>query len=150
MGTVTDDTLFDSQNAAYAQAMFEEFARNPEGVPAEWRRLFENGAELAVSEGLLVPEQMDGIRTATAAAPPPPQPVAAPPAASPVPDKADADSQALLTLLPQVRRATALVQAFRDHGHQLARIDPLGSEPPGHQAGGECTAGTGSRAAGGR
>ena len=24
------------------------------------------------------------------------------------------------------------MQAFRDHGHQLARIDPLGSEPPGH------------------
>ncbi|MEM7414268.1 MAG: 2-oxoglutarate dehydrogenase E1 component [Gemmatimonadota bacterium] len=129
---MTDDTLFDSQNAAYAQAMFEEFARNPEGVPAEWRRLFENGAELAVSEGLLVPEQLDGIRAATAAAPPPPQPVAAPTAANPVPEKADADSQALLTLLPQVRRATALVQAFRDHGHQLARIDPLGSEPPGH------------------
>ena len=25
-----------------------------------------------------------------------------------------------------------MVQAFRDHGHQLARIDPLGSEPAGH------------------
>ena len=35
-------------------------------------------------------------------------------------------------LLHLVARATALVQAFRDHGHQLARIDPLGSEPPGH------------------
>jgi len=31
-----------------------------------------------------------------------------------------------------VSRAAALIQAFRDHGHQLARIDPLGSEPPGH------------------
>ena len=35
-------------------------------------------------------------------------------------------------LLHLVARATALVQAFRDHGHQLARIDPLGSDPPGH------------------
>jgi 2-oxoglutarate dehydrogenase E1 component len=31
-----------------------------------------------------------------------------------------------------VSRAAALVQAFREHGHQLARIDPLGSVPPGH------------------
>jgi 2-oxoglutarate dehydrogenase E1 component len=34
--------------------------------------------------------------------------------------------------LPVVSRAAALVQAFRDHGHQLAQIDPLGSKPPGH------------------
>lgn len=31
-----------------------------------------------------------------------------------------------------VSRAAALIQAFRDHGHQLAQIDPLGSAPPGH------------------
>ena len=35
-----DDTLFDSLNAAYAQAMYEQFARNPDAVPNEWRRLF--------------------------------------------------------------------------------------------------------------
>ena len=34
--------------------------------------------------------------------------------------------------LSLVARATAFAQAFRDHGHQLANIDPLGSEPPGH------------------
>jgi 2-oxoglutarate dehydrogenase complex dehydrogenase (E1) component-like enzyme len=37
---MTDDTLFDSQNEAYAQAMFEEYARNPESVPDEWRKIF--------------------------------------------------------------------------------------------------------------
>lgn len=139
---MTDDTLFDSQNAAYAQAMFEEYARNPEGVSAEWQKLFENGAALAIAEGLLVPEQLDGARPAApaAAAPPPAQPTApaAPPRESTPPVQValarggDEDAQALLKLLPAVRRATALVQAFRDHGHQLARIDPLGSEPPGH------------------
>jgi len=35
-------------------------------------------------------------------------------------------------VLPVVSRAAALAQAFRDHGHQLARIDPLGGDPPGH------------------
>ena len=61
-----DDTLFDSQNAAYAQAMFEEYARNPESVPAEWRALFEDGGPRAVAEGLFVPDQLEGHRTAPA------------------------------------------------------------------------------------
>ncbi len=158
-----DDTLFDSQNVAYAQAMFEEYARNPEAVSAEWRRLFDNGAELAIAEGLLVPDQLQvsraGARGAASGAPagstPPrtPDAVQAPPTPSQAPKPAtvasaptvsqasvsdeNGDGQPspadkLLQLLPAVSRATALVQAFRDHGHQLARIDPLGSEPPGH------------------
>lgn len=132
-----DDTLFDSQNAAYAQAMFEEYARNPDALPDEWRKLFDDGGSLAVSEGLLVPDQLvdsrpapgkPGATSAESHAPAPPP--ASPPA--PLPGEADEDSRALLELLPAVSRATALVQAFRDHGHLLASIDPLGSEPPGH------------------
>jgi 2-oxoglutarate dehydrogenase E1 component len=184
MRTVKDDTLFDSQNAAYAQAMFEEYARNPESVSAEWRRLFENGAALAVAEGLLVPDQLRDSRSANsggraapasasasaasarlaearapdrAASAPrpgssatPPRAPASPPdgAAAVAPETKRAveksvaaavaevagasPSEVLLKLIPAVSRATALVQAFRDHGHQLARIDPLGSDPPGH------------------
>ncbi|MBM4185536.1 MAG: hypothetical protein FJ207_15170, partial [Gemmatimonadetes bacterium] len=71
-----NDTLFDSQNAAYAQAMFEEFARNPESVPAEWRQLFRDGGSRALAEGLLTPDQFDGHRA-------PPVVVAPPPAAAP-------------------------------------------------------------------
>jgi len=164
---VKDDTLFDSQNAAYAQAMFEQYAKNPESVAVEWRKLFEDGGALALAEGLLVPDQLTGTSSQQAepAAPPvqapTPPPVAAPtpsrpeplepievPSATvaapvesqpPEPPEAPAPAAAalvpthdLLRLLPSVSRATALVQAFRDHGHQLATIDPLGSEPPGH------------------
>ena len=53
---------------------------------------------------------------------PPPEPAAQP----------SATLRAMQELLHLVARATSLVQAFRDHGHQLARIDPLGSDPPGH------------------
>ncbi len=120
-----DDTLFDSQNAAYAQAMFEQYARNPDSVPEEWRKLFQDGGGRAVSEGLFVPDQLNGHRAA-----PPPSRVADAMAEE---DRVTADLVARLHhVLPAVSRATALVQAFRDHGHQLARIDPLGSEPPGH------------------
>jgi 2-oxoglutarate dehydrogenase E1 component len=150
---VKDDTLFDSQNAAYAQAMFEDFARNPESVSVEWRKLFENGAALAIAEGLLVPDQLRDSRTPKASsqvapvvarapdAPTEPRQAAPdlvpertiPPVPRPVATEPDASqAERLLQLLPAVSRATALVQAFRDHGHQLARIDPLGSDPPGH------------------
>ena len=129
-----DDTLFDSQNTAYAQAMYEEYARNPESVPEEWRRLFDGDALQATSHGLLLPEQLDGSRAAA-----PPTPVAAPPAASgdstappiePLVSTVAADH--LRRALPAVSRATALIKAFRNYGHRLARVDPLGSDPPGH------------------
>jgi 2-oxoglutarate dehydrogenase E1 component len=168
------DTLFDSQNAAYAQAMFEEYARNPESVPEEWRKLFRDGAEQALEEGLLAPAQLDGQRSAptvTAPAPPSPAPAepsrpvapvappvrqqaapVAPPAAGPTaptsavtppaPAKPPESAQAgtpfveahehLRRALPVVSRATALIQSFRDHVHQLACLDPLGTKPPGH------------------
>ncbi len=131
-----NDTLFDSQNAAYAQAMFEEFARNPESVPAEWRQLFRDGGSRALAEGLLVPDPFDGFRPM-----PPAALVAAAPVMAPTPVVAPAISPSaaileghehLRRVLPVVSRAVALVQAFREHGHQLARLDPLGGDPPGH------------------
>jgi 2-oxoglutarate dehydrogenase E1 component len=38
------------------------------------------------------------------------------------------------TLLQAVQAATALLKAFRTHGHLAARLDPLGSEPEGDPA----------------
>ena len=116
-----EDSLFDGQNAAYAQAMFEEYARDPGAVPAEWRTLFETKGSQAVAEGLFVPDQLNGNRTP-----------AAEPAAPMQPSPSSSVADDLLRALPVVSRAAALVQAFRDHGHQLARIDPLGGDPPGH------------------
>lgn len=116
---------FDSLNAAYAQAMFEQYARNPESVPEGWRRYFNDGGARAASEGLIVPEQLNGQREVVTAV-----------VEVPTPDSAAAGSteaaENLRRALPVVSRATALLQAFREHGHRLARIDPLGSEPPGH------------------
>jgi 2-oxoglutarate dehydrogenase E1 component len=131
-----DDTLFDSLNAAYAQAMYEQFARNPEAVPNEWRRLFADGGSQALAEGLMRPDQLNGHRTTAVEPPPAPAAPVEPPAPPSVragrPEITQEAADMLRRTLPAISRATALVQAFRDHGHQLARIDPLGSEPPGH------------------
>ncbi len=38
-----ETNVFETANAGFAQAVYEEFLRNPESVSPEWRRLFESG-----------------------------------------------------------------------------------------------------------
>jgi 2-oxoglutarate decarboxylase len=40
---VVDPNVFETANAGFAQAMYEEFLRDPAAVGPEWRRLFESG-----------------------------------------------------------------------------------------------------------
>src|SRR5581483_12056313 len=63
----------------------------------------------------------DGASNGRAAVAPAPEP----PAAAPVVDD---------ELLGGVAAAMSLVKAHRTHGHLAARLDPLGSEPPGDPA----------------
>src|SRR5947209_1010959 len=62
--------------------------------------------------------------------PAPPAPAGARVAAAPEPAEAPASE----ALLQAVQAATALLKAFRTHGHLAARLDPLGSEPEGDPA----------------
>ncbi len=139
-------SLFDALNAAYAQELFERYARNPDSVPSGWKEIFDR-ADKSDLEGLLLPEALseNGLNMVAH-----PQPAVAPlarpflpdtvetPPTSPesvaptVPTAPTAPIAPATQLLSAVARATAYAQAFRDHGHQLARVDPLGSEPPGH------------------
>src|SRR5439155_21200705 len=117
----------DALNAGFAGQLLEQYLENPDAVPAEWRALFESGDSelLATQPGLVrlleTVERRDGGNGAAAAAAPAPMPAAAPPAA---------DEE----LLGGVAAAMALVKAYRMHGHLAARLDPLGSEPPGDPA----------------
>ena len=146
-------TYFDSQNAAYVQALYEDFTRNPEAVPRPWREFFQNDAHLLLDAGLIVPDGERAARSGEAGAPAGGEPAApaspGPAPAVPAPESAPAARGAIPAptpaptaptptpeesrrLLDLVARAARLLQAFREHGHQAARIDPLGSEPPGH------------------
>ena len=116
------DSFFDQQNAGYVQLLYEEYSKNPDSVPESWRKFFSQGPQVASRVGLLIP---DALRDAEGASPVPPPPETP----TPAPPESREDIQ---KLLPVVARAAGLVQAFRDHGHQLARLDPLGSDPPGH------------------
>ncbi len=124
-----EEKPFDSQNAGYAQALYEEFARNPEAVPEEWRRFFSLGPATAREAGLMVPESLaanggGSVADAAAYGPRPVQTEAF--------HAVQGEADAMRRLLPVVARATSFVQAYRDHGHHLSRIDPLGPPPRGH------------------
>src|SRR5690606_5286222 len=96
--------LFGTYNTAYAQALYEEYLRDPAAVSEPWRRLFESGA--AAEAGLLL-------------APGPAAPTVAPPAEVPPAE-----------LLRAAMAVAALIDAYRLRGHRAAWLDPLG-EPPG-------------------
>ena len=113
----------DGLNAGYARLLLEEYLENPEAVPSEWRALFESGSSelVATHPGLarlLETLAADGNGHV------------APPAPAPAPTAAPPDE----TLLGAVAAGMALVKAYRMHGHLAARLDPLGSEPPGDPA----------------
>jgi 2-oxoglutarate dehydrogenase E1 component len=118
----------DGLNAGYAQDLLEEYLENPSAVPSEWRHLFESGESdlVATHPGLTRLLEAAGGNGHAAAEAPPPAPAATepPPAAPPVSDE----------LLGAVAAAMALIKAQRMHGHLAARLDPLGSEPPGDPA----------------
>lgn len=124
-----DEKPFDSQNAFYAQALYEEFARNPDAVPEEWRRLFSLGPAAARDAGLMVPESLASNGGASAVDAPDLAPSRV---LSKELDAVQGEADTMRRLLPVVAHATSFVQAYRDHGHHLSQIDPLGSPPPGH------------------
>jgi len=124
----------DGLNTGYAALLLEQYLDNPGAVPEEWRDLFESEPDLLLRRqpGLarlleLAGADGDGHAAATAA------PVAPPPAA-PAPEPPAAPAQLDEELLGGVAAAMALVKAIRMHGHLAARLDPLGSEPPGDPA----------------
>src|SRR6266508_1766606 len=117
----------DGLNTGYAALVLEQYLDNPSAVPEEWRLLFESAPEelLKSQPGLArLLERLDRDGNGHAPAPLVAQPPTAAPAAALVDDE----------LLGGVAAAMSLVKAHRTHGHLAARIDPLGSEPPGDPA----------------
>ena len=117
----------DGLNTGYAALLLEQYLDNPSAVPSEWRTLFESAPEavLHAQPGLarlLEHLERDGGGNGQVAAAPRPAETPAP--ASAVDDE----------LLGGVAAAMSLVKAHRTHGHLAARLDPLGSEPPGDPA----------------
>src|SRR5438046_9028021 len=79
---------FGTYDAAFVQAMYEEYLRDPTSVGQEWRELFENGklAELPIIPGARTTEQVAATpATAPVALPAPRSGLPAPPRAVMIP-----------------------------------------------------------------
>ena len=115
----------DALNAGFAGQLLEQYLENPTSVPEEWRALFESGddAELLALQPGLVRLLERRRRTALPA-----------PSGTGVTSPGRAPAEVDEELLGGVAAAMALVKAYRMHGHLAARLDPLGSEPPGDPA----------------
>src|SRR6187551_951278 len=115
---VPQEQQFEDLNSGFIQELFEQYLRAPESVDPKWRALFEQTPEKLESSPVVqrVRELYPGAANGGNGAP-----VA----------EADAPPQ---QLLGAVAAAMALVKAHRMHGHLAARLDPLGSEPPGDPA----------------
>jgi 2-oxoglutarate dehydrogenase E1 component len=134
----------DGLNAGYAALLLEQYLDNPGAVPSEGRALFETAPEeelLALQPGLaLLFERLErnggngGAAVAEARVPVPVPVAVAVPAQVAAPPEPDGKPAADGELIGGVAAAMALVKAFRMHGHLAARLDPLGSEPPGDPA----------------
>jgi 2-oxoglutarate dehydrogenase E1 component len=119
-----DPAKLEDLNLGYVQELFVEYLNSPESVDPAWRTLFESAPpelvqRLPLVERLLerYPGSIGGNGAAFTVAPRAPEEAA--------PDE---------TLLGGVAAAMALVKAHRMHGHLAARLDPLGSDPPGDPA----------------
>jgi len=120
---------FYGPNAGYALELYERYLKDPGSVDPESRALFDGGLvppPPAVSRrpaSAPVPTRApEGRPTPPVAAVPPPASVPAPASASPLADG---------VLLNKVVAAARLARIVRELGHLNARLDPLGSDPPG-------------------
>jgi 2-oxoglutarate dehydrogenase E1 component len=108
--------VFDTYNAAYVQAVYEQYLQNPGSVDESWRSLFESEQGTLGLLGAAARPAANGVG-ATA------------PAGTP---EAGASAAPSLVQLRAARAAGELVDAYRLHGHSAARLDPLGTAPRGH------------------
>src|SRR5438093_3319646 len=121
----------DDLNAGYASLLLDDYLENPDSVPVEWRRHFEAAAPELLASHPGLRRLLDALGNGDGAHAP-----AAPtlPAAAPGPAEPPETTEPEDVLLGGVAAAMALVKAHRMHGHLAARLDPLGSEPPGEPA----------------
>ncbi|MBR9988794.1 MAG: 2-oxoglutarate dehydrogenase E1 component [Gemmatimonadetes bacterium] len=105
--------VFDTYNAAYVQAVYEQYLQNPASVDETWRRLFASDTS-GLLGGFGTGPAVGGGNGAAAVTRP------------------EGGTEPNLLQLRAARAAGELVDAYRLHGHRAAHLDPLGTPPPGH------------------
>ncbi len=141
---MSDLQLFHGPNAAYVLDLYERYCQDPASVDEATRKFFADWLQTIGEPPTVQPDGANGLEVAespgTSATLPPAQPQPAQPtnglAAQPQP--APTTSRSALQEgtdapfdIPHIVAAARLVRFIREHGHLAARVDPLGSDPPG-------------------
>lgn len=113
---MTDLRGFFGPNAGYVLELYDQYLADPASLDAETRAFFATFDATPISVN-----GATATTSATATAAPPTVTTTAPPTAAAAPA---VDVQKIVG-------AATLALAIREYGHLAARLDPLGSEPPG-------------------
>ncbi len=97
--------LFSGENGAWVEALYEDYVLGRESVPDGWRRLFDRLQGRVTPEPVAAAPRANGRATATAS------------------DSSDA---------APVVGVIGFVDAWRSHGHLIAKLDPLGNDRDSH------------------
>ncbi len=127
MVDVVDFNLFETANAGFAQAMYEEFLRDPAAVGPEWRRLFESGVvgERPDGNGAAAPRPQTEPRAAVAAAMPP-APAAAVSAPVPAAPASDLPAGASAIKGPAAKLVANMTESLTVPTATTFRVLPVG------------------------
>ncbi len=109
------DHALNSQSLPFVEELYADYLRNPQGVPADWRKFFET----------LPDAQRDGFRPASEMAVPRRSIFHTAPSG-----KASAPATSIFDDAALQERVGRLMHAYRVRGHIVAHIDPLGLPRP--------------------
>jgi 2-oxoglutarate dehydrogenase E1 component len=112
----SSNTKRQESQSSYAQAMYEEWQRNPQSVDAAWGKYFESGGVPAKAESSRSSSQPTSIFYPAASARLPN-----------LPDAVPLDSSEDITDHMKIQ---LLVRAYQARGHHIAKLDPLGILDP--------------------
>ncbi|MBI2824960.1 MAG: 2-oxoglutarate dehydrogenase E1 component [Planctomycetia bacterium] len=114
MATNREDLPFDVHSLAFVEGLYGDYARDPSSVSDDWRKLFD---AVAKRDGPFLRHPRSGPSFR--------------PRSLFNPAGANGDSRALAAS-PAVlqERLDQLVRAYRVRGHRIAKLNPLGGQPP--------------------
>ncbi|MEE8311777.1 MAG: hypothetical protein V3R77_05930, partial [Candidatus Binatia bacterium] len=123
--------LLHQANAAYVDELYRQFLEDPASVPEDWRAAFES-LERPPDAGDPATEASAETATSTprAAPPAPAAPIPAPP--RPAPSEARERASEPDKLVEPTIGVFDLIHSYRELGHLIANLNPLGGNPTSH------------------
>jgi len=103
--------LFSGENGAWVEGLYEDYVLGRERVPESWRLLFDRLHDRMAADEPAVPPRANGRAPAV---------------------DTPGTSRGLAVLAEPAAGVMGLIDAYRSHGHLIAKLDPLGNNRDSH------------------